>query len=203
MTARALWRVVAAGCALAFCLPAARAESDDLPSGRAAGDDCSLVTKVEAGAILGYAVDAPDESSRRIGRCLFPTIVASQEGSVLYTVIRPEQLENIRRFYAFAAATCGGVMPGAPRENECKVFRKLATVADVDEYFADMTASANAVPVADVGDKAISTGDRLEIRSHDSVIEVTVMRGDEFELSRAVAVAQLLLPRLWPAPALH
>jgi hypothetical protein len=194
MKSRALPGVVAFVCALAFCFP---------PAARAEGDDCSLVTKVEASTILGYAVDAPDESSRRIGRCLFPTLVASQEGSVLYTVVRPEQLPDIRRFYAFAAATCGGVLPGAPRENACKVFRKLATVADVDEYFADMTASTEAVPVADIGDKAISTGDRLEIRSHDSVIEVTVMIGDKFELARSVAVAQLLLPRLWPGPVLH
>ena len=192
MKRRALAFIVATFCALAVWSPA-----------RADGDDCSLVTKVEAGTILGYAVDAPDDSSRRIGRCLFPTVVASEEGSVLYAVTRPEQLANIRRFYTFAAATCAGVMPGAPRENECKVFRRLSTVADVDEYFTDMTASADGAPVADVGDKAISTGDRLVIRSHDSVIEVTVMRGDKFELARAVAVARMLIPRLWPAPALH
>jgi len=164
-------------------------------------DPCTLVTVVEASALLGYPVLAPDEPTRRAGRCLFTTRSLSDDGSVAYAIVRAPQLAQLTRYYAIVARMCAGVAPGAPREMICKQYVQLAGVTNLDDYFAARTSGSSAQPVPSLGEHAIATDQGLFIRESDSVLEANVQRNQLFELEPSLKLAQLLLERM--APPLH
>jgi hypothetical protein len=166
-------------------------------------DDCALITREEAGRILGFAVIPPDESSRRIGHCLFPTSELSRDGSVLYTIYRSAQIPQIHSFYSALLRTCAGVAPGAPREKLCQSIAKIANATDIDGYFAARIDVSDAVSVPELGDRSFALSDAVVVRRDDYVLEVAVDRSQELQVKPSVALAQILIERLQPQPQLH
>jgi hypothetical protein len=163
----------------------------------AASATCDLVTVDEIARILGFAVEAADESSRSGGVCFFATRALSDEGSAAYGIVSAADLPQRRAFFAVLARQCAGVSAAAPRAPVCATYANLAAAADLDAYFTARTSVAAATPVP-LGERAVATDDALYVRRGARVIEVSVKRGATLDLPRATALAALLLARLPP-----
>jgi hypothetical protein len=163
--------------------------------------DCTLVSRDEIAAILGYAVGPADESSRAGGVCFFASQSVTDDGAASYAIVGNDRLQQRRAFYAVLARRCAGVQPDAPRSAVCKTFSELAQVKDIDAYFSARTDFPNAEAVKGLGDAAVAAGDALYVKRGDLVFEVVVRRGDALDVDRATALAKLVLDRTPVAPA--
>ena len=159
-------------------------------------DDCGLVSASEIGDILGYPVEAPDETSRVAGICFFTSRAISQDGSVTYAFVTRTNLAQRRSFAAARARLCAGVAKNARNALVCKAYADLALAPDLDAYFIARTSETDAVPVRSLGPDAIAAPDALYVRRDDRIIEVVVRRGETLDVDRETALAEILLERV-------
>ena len=145
--------------------------------------------------MLGFPVDAPDESLARGGVCFFATRAISQEGSLTYALVTTARLGERRAFFLTSARRCGGVVETSPNAAICKSYVRLAGAKDLDTYYEARTDYPDATPVAKVGDDAIAAADALFVRRGSIVFECAVRRGTKFDLERSIELARLLLDR--------
>ncbi len=193
---------VAAGIALAVSLATQAAFAQTAtptpdPFGTPGGGaDCSIVTTDEISQLVGYAVSAPDESSRASGICFYTSPSLTTGGSASFAVIDEARMQQRRAFYLQLARRCGNAGVGAPVAFECKSFLELARAKTIDDYFAARTDLPNSETVSGLGDIAIAAGSALYVKRGAVVYEVVVRRGDALDVAQATALAKLLLSRM-------
>ncbi len=161
---------------------------------------CDAVDANAAATVLGYPVGAPDATSRAAGICFFSTQSISENGLVSYAVITPERLPQRRAYFTALARMCAGVSKVAPRAALCATYVTLAGVQSLEEYFTARTSDPDSVPVPGLGDAAFATRGTLYVRRSGAVFEIVVRREREFDATRSIALAKLLLQRITQSP---
>jgi len=181
--------------------PPSQPTSQPAPEPMVAAADCTLVGRDDAARVLGYPVDAPDETSRSAGICFFSSRAISQDGSVTYALVTAANLSQRRAFAATQLRRCAGVAETAPNAGICKTYADVALAPNLDAYFRARTAGADtAAAVPGLGDAAVAAPDALYVRRGETMFEVVVRRGDTLDVERETALAKLLLQRVVAAP---
>lgn len=196
--AAVVWTVSLAP-ALAYAQTPAR-DAPPLPSptsnaARLPSADCHLLATSDAARVLGFPVEAPDESSARGGICFFATRAISQEGTLAYALVTTARVGERRAFFLASARRCGGVVETSPNANICKSYVRLAEAKDLDAYFEARTDDPDAIPVAKLGERAVAAADALYVRRGPIVFECAVRLGAALDLPRSIELARLLLDR--------
>ncbi len=162
----------------------------------AAFADCSIVPFEEVPSLLGYGVSPASTTARAEGVCSYGSALASEDGLLSYTVVTKERLARLEPYFTALARLCAGTVPSSPRAAACAMYVKLASVRDLDDYYAVRVMLADAEPVAGLGDAAASAGGALYVRDGGFIIEAVVRRDGVFDLERAEGLARLLLARV-------
>lgn len=183
----------------AFVTPSAvRADDAASPVPTAIPADCTIVGTVDAAAILGFAVQAPDPASQSAGVCFFTSRAVAHDGNLSYAVITAAQLPQRRAFFRAYSRRCAAAVKGTLNELACRQFLKLAVAQTIDDYYAARAGAGEPSPVPGLGDSAAANGDALYVKRGQTVFEISVKRGGDFDLVAATKVAQELLARLQP-----
>jgi hypothetical protein len=167
--------------------------TDEPPDAAPPPADCSLVSGADLESILGVPVQAVDPASRSGGICFFPSRDAAQDGSLSYAIVTADRLPQRRAFYLAYARRCAPAAKGTLNELACRQYLKLAAAQTIDEYFAARTGAGDASPVPGLGEDAVASGNALYVKRGQTVFEVSVVHGDEFDLDAATALAVRLL----------
>jgi hypothetical protein len=181
----------------AFVAPSpARAGDAPSPVPAAIPADCTILGTADAAAILGYAVQAPDPASQSAGVCFFTSREVAPDGNLSYAVITAAQLPQRRAFFRAYSRRCAPAAKGTLNELACRQFLKLAVAQTIDDYYAARAGAGEPSPVPGLGDSAAANGDALYVKRGQTVLEISVKRGGDFDLVAATKVAKELLARL-------
>lgn len=179
---------------VAFLLVAAQFIADQpSPAPTVGPADCSAISTAEAGRVLGFDVQPPDEISRAGGICFYPSRDVSQDGSLSFAVVTPDRLPQRRNFFRAYSRRCAPAAKGTLNEIACRQFLKLAVAETIDDYFAARTGAGDASPVPGLGESAVASGTALYVRRAQLVLEVSVLRGGDFDLARSEKLAAEVL----------
>jgi len=155
--------------------------------------DCSVIPIAEAHVILGYEVQPPDELSRTGGICFYPSRDVTQDGSVSFAVVTADWLPQRRAFFRAYARRCAPAVKGTLNEIACRQLLKLAVVQTMDDYYAARSSAGDASPVPGLGESAVESGNALYVHRGQTVFEISVLRGGDFDLERSTKLARELL----------
>ena len=157
--------------------------------------DCSIVDANEASKIIGFEVQPPDEISRSGGICHFSNVDISHEGMLSYALITADRLPQRRAFFYALSRRCAPAVKGTLNYLGCRQYLKLAVAETLDDYFAARTSSGDASPIPGLGESAVVNGNALYVKRAQTVFEVSVTVGGEFDLARSTRLANELLAR--------
>jgi hypothetical protein len=155
--------------------------------------DCSIVDATEASKIIGFEVEPPDEISRSGGICHFTSVDVSHEGMLSYALITADRLPQRRAFFYALSRRCAPAVKGTLNYLGCRQFLKLAVAQTLDDYYAARTSSGDASPIPGLGESAVVNGNALYVKRGQTVFEVSVTIGGEFDLERSTRLANELL----------